>query len=1171
MTRHTEESPPAGEQIDARSFWALVGVMFQGAFSDNVYRFVLTMLALDLAATMATGPEATALGAQYIQYIGIAFALPWILAVSFAGFLGDRFSKTRVTQGTKVMEIAVMSLATVVFFTHSYTLGLLVMFLMALQSALFGPSKYGILPELMPTRRLGWGNGVLQGFTFLSIVLGTITGPVLYAAFADSGLWMAGVWMVGFAAVGLAISLRMRVLPAANPEEKLNVNPWPMLRRYGGEILAHTGLRWAIFGGAVFWAVAIMFQGAAIQILKQVLGISDFWVGVALLPIVVGMGLGSFLVGHISRDRIELGLVPFGALGICATAVLVNLATPTLGGEGAVGAGYLVYTIPVLMGLVGFCCGAFIVPLQAYVVATTDARLRAGVWATGNVVTAIGWILGSVMLGTVVGLRENPGDAFLVGGVVTLVAAIVVAWRFPLVPLRFMALVFLRLFYDVRVRHAERLPATGGGLIAPNHQSFMDALLISILTDRPIRFIMARSMYEKWYIQPFALLTNSIPVTNTATPRELIAALREATEEIRAGGLVCIFPEGQLTRNGQIQPYRRGVDRIMKGLKAPIIPVAIDGAFETPWALRWGKSQTRLILRTHRLPISLAVGHPLPANTPPAELRRATFNLTADAFECRRGEAEPLHRMAVRTLRLAPFQKRTADHATDGMIPNVKLLAATVALGRRLAPMWKREEAVGILLPPSVGAVAVNLAASLGGRTAVNLNYTVGESVMGSIVETAGIRLVVTSRAFVEKINPRLPERLDVVYLEDIRESLTSRERRSALLQGLFLPLPRLERLLGRRKPASMDDTVTLVFSSGSTGVPKGVMLSHWNIWANCRAVLNYVDLSPEKTLLGVLPFFHSFGYTVAMWLPLMSRVRIVLYPNPLDAGAIGTMVARYRVTLLFGTPTFLLTYARRIPPEAFGSLEMVVAGAEKLRPSVADAFEQRFGIRPVEGYGCTECSPVVAMSGLTCRGPNLYQRGDKRGSVGQPLFGTALRLTDLETGEELPVGRRGMLHVRGPQIMAGYYKMPDKTAEVLNDGWYTTGDLAEVDEEGFLYIRDRLSRFSKIGGEMVPHLRVEEELHKAAGIDALGFAVVGVPDDRKGERLAVLYAVKKEEAQAAAEALETAGLPALWLPRWADFIPVEEIPVLGSGKMDLQALRRVAQERLVEGTPAAG
>ncbi len=1171
-------SPTGPDQVDGKSFWALTATMFQGALSDNIYKFVLTIMAINLAMSRAVAPagatDATAatkageaLATQYQTFIGIAFALPWIIAFAFSGWLGDRFSKSRVTQGTKLLEIVIMLIAIVALQSGSLWFAIAVMFLMSLQSALFGPSKYGVLAEILPANKLGWGNGMIQGLTFVAILIGTLVGPRLYSDYSES-LWVAGVILTVLACIGMGASMMMRPLPAANPTLPLQLNPFTVLFENGRTILSNAGITWCIAGQVIFWTVAVMLQSAVVLVAKQTMGLSDAQVGFALIPIAVGNGIGCFIVSYMCRNRNELGLVPFGALLMFLAGVVVYLLIPYSEQLKVYTPGqkeHLLLVLPIVLGFMGATCGMIVVPLEAYLVHNTDPKQRGGVLATTNLLIAFGWLVGAVLYGVCYSLRDHVGDVFLFCGVAILVTCIAMCYRFPRVPLRFLTLVLFSTFYRTRVKGVENVPEHGGALLAPNHQSYLDAILLSSIVERPIRFIMSQAVYNIWFVYPFARLTRSIPIEQSQSPRELIGALREAAEEIKAGGLVCIFPEGQLTRTGMLMPFRRGIERIMKDLDAPIIPVAIDGAYDTGMALRNGRKHLGDSMPWRRLAINVVFGKALPTHTPLAVLRQNVVDLMVDAFDFRRADAEPLHRMAVRSLRDGLFETRYADHMNEKLVPNHRVLGGVMALGTRLREEWRAEENVGIMLPPSIGAMALNIAALLAGKVPVNLNYTASQQINTEICATAKIKLMITSTQFVEKAKLELPTTVKVLYIEDLRASIDGTDRFVAFLRGVLLPIPAIERFLGRTKDAKLDDLATLIFSSGSTGVPKGVMLSHWNITSNCIGAAQFCNIDRSVRVLGILPFFHSFGFMSTLWLPFLKHFGVTFYPNPLDAKVIGALVERDQVTHLFATPTFLSAYTRRVEPSQFGSLRFVLTGAEKLKDFIATAFQVRFGLVPKEGFGCTECSPAVALNGDDYRQAGIYQVGTRRGTVGQPIPGVTVKIVHLNNGEPVPPGEPGMLLVRGACVMQGYFGMPDKTAEALQDGWYRTGDVAKLEEDGFLIITDRLSRFSKIGGEMVPHVRIEESLQKVTGIEEQVFAVTAVPDDKKGERIAVLYTLPEGKAKEACGLLGSPelNLPALWIPKWADFVKVDAIPALGSGKMDLRAIKQKALEAL--------
>lgn len=465
---------------------------------------------------------------------------------------------------------------------------------------------------------------------------------------------------------------------------------------------------------------------------------------------------------------------------------------------------------------------------------------------------------------------------------------------------------------------------------------------------------------------------------------------------------------------------------------------------------------------------------------------------------------------------------------------------------------------VGILLPPTAAAATANVAALLSGRIPVNLNYTASAESIRSSAAQCGITTVLTSRAFLERVKIEVPG--EAVFLEDLAGELPAAEKIGAFAAAFLFPIPWLERYAGRRGPAArMEDVATVIFSSGSTGEPKGVMLTHAGILSNIEGLTQLYDPSPDDGILGVLPFFHSFGFTGTIWFPLVMGMRAVYHVNPMDARTVGALVREHGITYLLATPTFLQGYTRRCEPGDFGSLRHVVVGAEKLTDRVAEAFREKFGLEPMEGYGCTECSPIVAVNAPDFRARGFRQVAAKRGRIGHPIPGVSVRIVDPETFAARPPGEEGMLLVKGPNVMKGYLGRPDKTAEVIRDGWYVTGDVAKMEEDGFIVITDRLSRFSKIGGEMVPHVKVEEALHAALGASEQVLVVTGVPDEKKGERLAVLHTLPEERAKELVGKLGELGLPNLWLPKPESFHRVEAIPLLGTGKTDLRKVKELA------------
>lgn len=709
--------------------------------------------------------------------------------------------------------------------------------------------------------------------------------------------------------------------------------------------------------------------------------------------------------------------------------------------------------------------------------------------------------------------------------------------------------------YRIRVVGREHLPERGGALLVCNHLSFMDACFLMVTTRRRIRFILFKGIYEKWWVRPFARAVQAIPISSDSRPREMIRSLQSATAWIKEGHLVCIFAEGQITRTGQMLPFRRGMGRIMKGVEAPIIPMHLDNVWGSIFSFEKRRFYTKLP-RSLPYPVTVSCGRPLPASAPPQMVRQAVAELGTAAWEYRKERMTTLHRALVRTARRHPRRFAMADTSSP-RLGFFTVLTRTLFLGRRLKKTWKDQEMVGLLLPPSVPGALANYAALLMGKVPVNLNYTLSAEALASCIRQSGVRTVVTSQKFLARLNVTLP--VETVLLEDIAAKPRMGEKLVALVMALCFPVALIERALGCRRKRDMDDLATIIFSSGSTGEPKGVLLSHYNVVSNVEQIGQVFDFASDDRVLGILPFFHSFGFTGTLAAPAVLGVGVAYHFNPTDSKAVGGLVLAHEITFLLATPTFLQLYMRGCQPEQFGSVRFAMVGAEKLPERLAAAFADQFGFRPMEAYGCTECAPAVSVNREDFRAAGFRQVGGKRGTIGHPLPGMSVRIVDPETGVERPTGEAGLMLLKGPNIMRGYLNNPAKTAEVLKDGWYCTGDIAAVDDDGFIAITDRLSRFSKIGGEMVPHIKIEEKLQEIAQVSAQVFAVTSLPDARKGEKLMVLHVLNDTDLDAVLEALAKTDLPNLWKPKRDQFVSVNALPVLGTGKIDLRQVKALA------------
>jgi acyl-[acyl-carrier-protein]-phospholipid O-acyltransferase / long-chain-fatty-acid--[acyl-carrier-protein] ligase len=1137
LTRSTETpAHPVAPRSWRRGFWALVATQFQGAFNENGLKNLVVFIILGMAMEKADRD-------RLVLVVGTLFSVPFILFSMTGGFLADRYSKRTVTIWTKFFEMAVMVLAIAGLGWQNLHLEMAAVFLASTQAALFGPSKYGLLPELLPEPRLSWGNGVLELGTFLAVIAGGVAGAFLADVFQSRQGW-SGLIFLSLAFVGLIFALGITKVPAADPTKKFRANPIGDLWVQGRLIRKDRVLWLAVLGNTYFWFLGALLTANIVFYGSDVLHISSTRTGILQAAVAIGIGLGSLAAGYLSGGKVEYGLIPLGSVGMTVFGVLLS------------GQSLSFAQVLALLAALGFSAGFFAVPVNALIQHRPDEKDKGGAIAAANLLSFVG-------IGGAAGVyyvfqhyvHLSPSAIFLSASLLTVAATIYVLYLLPDALLRLLLWIATHTLYRIHLEGRDNVPATGGALIVPNHVSMVDAVLLIASIDRPIRFLMFKGSYDHPLVKPFAKIMGVIPISSQLRPREMIQSLRTATQALKDGEIVCIFPEGQMTRIGQMLPFRRGMERIIKGVDAPIIPVNLGGVWGSVFSFERGRFLWKLP-RKLPYPVTVTFGKPMPSTSSAQDVRQAVQELGAEAYQFRKRYMRTLHRSFVQTARRHPFRFAMAD----GRTPKLTFggaLTRTVFLARRLSPVWRDQKMVGILLPPSVPGALVNLAALLTGKVPVNLNYTASNEVLASCAQQCELKTVITSRAFLERVHIQPPAQ--AVILEDLAEKPRFVERLSAALISWLLPVRLVEKSVGAGEKVELDDIATIIFSSGSTGDPKGVMLTHYNVASNVEQLNQVFMLGRHDKILGILPFFHSFGFTGTLCLPTAIGMGVVFHPNPLEPRAIGALVSQYRVTFLLATPTFLQTYMRRCSPEDFGSLQYVMAGAEKLPERISVAFEDRFGIRPLEGYGCTECSPAVTVNTRDFRAAEFRQVGAKRASIGHPLPGISVRIVNPETFAPIPQGETGLLLVRGPNVMQGYLNRPEKTAEVLRDGWYNTGDIAAVDEDGFVRITDRLTRFGKIGGEMVPHIKIEDKLQEMAGATEQVFAVTSVPDERKGERLIVLHTLPEDKLQECLAQLGKSDLPPLWKPRPDQFVHVESLPYLGTGKIDLRRLKEIA------------
>nr|HPN85059.1 AMP-binding protein [Victivallales bacterium] len=714
------------------------------------------------------------------------------------------------------------------------------------------------------------------------------------------------------------------------------------------------------------------------------------------------------------------------------------------------------------------------------------------------------------------------------------------------------------ILYKLRIEGDENIPETGPALLVANHVSFVDGLLVSAASSRIVRFMMHQDYYRHPIFHYFVKWAGFIEVPDGHRTGAVKTMIERAREALRNGDVVCIFPEGRLTRNGVMSEFKKGFSALIPDdVNVPLIPVRLGMIWGSIFSHYFGKIKIRKPMNLPH-PASVSIGKPVDKNISAFELRQIISEMAADAEMKPRDEERPLHYRFAKFAKRHPFRKTLFEKNNPNGISNFSLFCKSAMLSREIRKIDSGSGYVGILLPNSIAAAASTLAVMNADKVPAMLNYTVSRDVMRSAIDKAGMKIVISSRLFVKKA--KIEEFPEMIFLEDLAKNISLTNKIFWTLLCSILPCQEIMNILAPKTHRDVNSTAVVIFSSGSTGSPKGVMLSHRNINGDIYSFLRVMGWRPkEDKILGNLPLFHSFGFTTSFWLPLMSGTVVVYTANPLDMEAAVEAIEKFKISIMLSTCTFLQIFMKKCAGKNIKSLRMVILGAEKMRMAVAEKFREISGITPIEGYGCTELSPVVSIN-IANSILDLGSASGPSGSAGHPMPGICVKIANQSDWKEVPQGEEGLILVKGANVMQGYLNDPEKTNEVIRDGWYNTGDVGKMDPEGRIWITGRLSRFSKIGGEMVPHELIEEEIHKILSSEDRLVAVCGIPDQKKGERIVVLHLDLPMAPAQIVDGMRKNNIPNLWIPGTENFKQIDKMPLLASGKLDLNALKKLAE-----------
>jgi acyl-[acyl-carrier-protein]-phospholipid O-acyltransferase/long-chain-fatty-acid--[acyl-carrier-protein] ligase len=1015
-----------------RTFWWHNLTQALGAMNDNIFKLLMVY-----ALIAWHGPEASA---KILASVGLVFALPFLLIVPIAGSFADRFSKNKVIRKLKLVELGVMTFGLVALQLGSSAMLYMTMFFMSSQSAFFSPCKYGIIPEQVGSTALTKANGSIQLFTFLAIIAGTVLAPELSLLFGGQFSMVASVCLV-ISVAGYYTSTRISTTPE-HPERKVNFNGAVNLMRTFAYVRKDRYLLLAIGSAAFFSLSAAFIQLNVLNFGYETLDLTHEAATRLFLLIAVGIGVGATTAGYVSGRGIEFGVVPIGA-GLMSLMLLVL---------GTLGQGNLLLAA-LCMPLLGFAAGLFIVPVEAFIQLRSPKDRFGSVQACNAFMSWVGIFIASILLyfiTSVLSLSAQQGFALL--AVLILSLALLSLLILPDFLVKFIIKLITRFCYRLKVRGLDHLPTDRPALLVCNHISLMDAMLLMSSQPRRVRMLMSRSFYDNsgWLTRKVVHLAKVILIHSGDNPKKLIQSLKTARTVLDEGYLVCVFAEGALSRTGMLRPFKAGFERIVKGSDYPIIPVYIGGAWGSVASYRYGMPKIRP-LREFRYPVSVHFGKPLASTSKAFEVQQAVSELSCEAYQLLVPDRKSLGYSFVQTAR-SNWGKLAVAESRGEELSYGQLLIRSHLLRQRINQMASCDEArIGILLPTGVASVITNLALALDQRTSVNLNYTEPNEAILSTESQCELQTIISSKQFMAHL-PEIKRTTKVLYLEDLMADIGSLEKAAAAIKCRIVSAS----ALCKESKHRIESTATILFSSGSTGEPKGVMLSHHNLLSNIESMRAVLSPNRDDVILATLPLFYSFGYTATFWLPLLSGLTIACHDNPLEGETIGALAEKYRGSILLATPTLLTAYCAEIKPAQFAHLRYVFTGTEKLQLQVAQLFEKRFGIAPLEGYGATELSPVCALSMPNVEIDELPETGHRADRIGRPLPGIAVRIVNLDTGAALAPDEEGMIQVKGSNVMQGYLNKPELTASVLKDGWYTTGDIGFMDADGFFAITGR-------------------------------------------------------------------------------------------------------------------
>jgi len=1146
---------------------AFLFVVFCNAVVDVSHKVLLQ----NIAFKIFDGSEQVV----WISIINAMIIIPFLLLFTISGYLSDKYNKKDILIYGAVSSLILSVLMIFSYITGNFYLAMFNLVLLAVQSAIYSPAKFGVILDVWGRKNLARGNSALQSVSIIAILFAIASGSFVFESFYNTNnlsmlttkeelldaILPLTYYIVPIAFLEMLISLFVlkKLKTTYNSNAKLELDKkalmqGKLLSKNIKTIFSNNIIFLSVIGLSVFWGVSQGLMAVFPSYAKQYLGITDvFVINGVIAASGVGIAIGSIIYSKISKHYIEIGSIPLASMGM---ALMIYISTV------AKSATFLGLTF-LVFGIFG---GLFVVPLNSLIQFNAKKKILGTILAGNNWFHSLA-MFAMLMLTTIVSVWHlDPKNTIYLILVITLVGTLYTIYKLP----QSLILLFLKFVvgmkYNLEVQGVKNIPSSGGVLLLGNHVSWIDWAVILMSSPREVKFVMHKPIYDKWYLTWVLKIFKAIPISNASSK----STLQTIAKELDEGNMVVLFPEGSITRNGHMGEFKKGFEKILELTKNDVNVVSfyIRGLWESMFSR--ANKKFRQSYRTNTVTVSFS--KPIKkefANT--VVIKKEVIRLSTESWNEHIKNLDTLSNTIFDRLKEIGSGFIFAD-STGLELSGNKFLTVSILFKNLLKPKIQGQN-IGLLLPSTAAGAFINYSVLMMGKTAVNLNYTAEINSLKQAVEKAEIKTIVASKKFIEKLESKginlaeLLELMDVIYLEDLKPLISKISGLITLLSVKFLPSFLLKVI--HIKKIKKDDTVLILFSSGSEGTPKGVELTSDNILGNTQQIAGVLNANENDIIVGSLPIFHAFGITVTTFLPLIEGIKCVAHPDPTDGVGLGKLVSKYKATIMCGTSTFFRLYTKntKVHPLMFESLRFTVAGAEKLREDVRAEFKKKFGKDILEGYGVTETTPVAS-----CNLPNMLspdytvQIGSKNGTIGMPLPGTIVKIVDPETFKELESGEEGMIIISGIQVMKGYLKDENKTRSVLKEieghTFYITGDKGKIDSDGFITIVDRYSRFVKIGGEMVSLGAVEEKITKIIleGEESeIDFIATSLSDEKKGEKIILLISgVNEIFIQNLKDKMIRSFDNKLMIPNSIKI--VDEVPKLGTGKKDFKAAKLLAQ-----------